>query len=138
MKRKAEEINYRRWQEVYFTILLGAVFLLITCWPSDARAAKWTEADYVNTYCNGKVEYRLFDRTRVDCLTEFHAIEYDYGHKWAEAIGQSLYYSVRTGRKAGIVLIIDPKHNKRYLTRLNDTIEAKKLSIKVWVIYKKG
>jgi len=63
------------------------------------------EAQYVQDTCEGVIEYRLSDRTRVDCLTDSHAIEYDFSHKWAEAIGQSLHYSLMTGKRAGIVLI---------------------------------
>jgi len=67
--------------------------------------AAGSEADYVNAHCQGVIEYRLPDRTRVDCLMPDHAIEYDYGKKWAEAIGQSLHYAMHTGRRAGIVFI---------------------------------
>ena len=35
--------------------------------------------------------------------------------KWHEAIGQSLYYSAMTGKKAGIVLIVNPRTKERYL-----------------------
>jgi hypothetical protein len=38
------------------------------------------ESDYVEYYCqqwHGQIEYRLPDRTRVDCLTETQAIEFD-------------------------------------------------------------
>jgi len=97
---------------------------------------KWHEADYVDHYCEGGVEHVLSDRTRVDCLTENHAIEYDWGKKWAEAIGQSLYYSAMTGKKAGIVLIVNPRTKERYLKRLNKAIEAHGLNIEVWIVEK--
>ncbi len=97
---------------------------------------KWHEADYVDHYCKGEVEHVLSDRTRVDCLTENHAIEYDWGKKWAEAIGQSLYYSAMTGKKAGIVLIVNPRTKERYLKRLNKAIESHNLNVDVWVIEK--
>jgi len=40
-----------------------------------------SEADYVDHYCQqwrGQIEYRLPDRTRVDCLTDTQAIEFDW------------------------------------------------------------
>jgi hypothetical protein len=98
--------------------------------------SKWHEADYVDHHCIGEVEHVLSDRTRVDCLSETHAIEYDWGKKWAEAIGQSLYYSAMTGKKAGIVLIVNPRTKDRYLKRLNKAIEAHELDIDVWIIEK--
>ena len=69
--------------------------------PLHAQPEAW----YVEQSCNGRVEVRLSDRTRVDCLTDEYAIEYDFTHKWAEAIGQALHYSLMTGKSARIVLI---------------------------------
>jgi hypothetical protein len=48
----------------------------------------------------------LPDGTRCDCLTDVHAIEFDFGNNWAEAVGQSAYYALQTNRKAGIVLVL--------------------------------
>lgn len=93
------------------------------------------EKDYQVKYCEGLIEFRLEDKTRVDCLTETHAIEYDFGSKWAEAIGQSLYYAMYTGKRAGIVLIISPRE-KRFLKRAKSTIEHYNLPIDVWSVQK--
>lgn len=77
---------------------------------------------------------RLSDRTRVDCLTDTHAIEYDWGAKWAEGIGQSLYYSLATGKRAGVVLILKRRKDYRYWLRLNSTIEHHRLPVDTWLI----
>ena len=63
------------------------------------------ELALVAAWCIGYTEVPLSDNTRVDCLTETHAWEADYGPKWAEAIGQSLHYARMTGKQPGIVLI---------------------------------
>ncbi len=94
------------------------------------------EADYVQLHCDGEIEHRLRDGTRVDCLTDTHAIEYDWGKKWAEAIGQALYYSAMTGKRAGIVLIVNPRTKERYLRRVEKAIEYHKLDIDVWTVDK--
>jgi len=75
----------------------------------------------------------LPDKTRCDCLTDTHAIEFDFGKKWAEAMGQSLYYSLQTGKRAGIVLILESVKDRKYLIRLNSTIMHHKLPIDVWI-----
>lgn len=72
------------------------------------------------------------DNTRVDCLTDTHAIEFDFGSKWAEAIGQSLYYSIKTGKQAGIVLILEKDGDTRYWERMKTVINELKLNIKTW------
>lgn len=83
-------------------------------------------------YCAGIVEHRLKDRTRVDCLTPTHAIEYDFARKWAEAIGQSLHYARMTGKAAGIVIIYKGSKDDRYMTRLNGVIDKYNLPVTVW------
>ncbi|KJY79110.1 hypothetical protein TW74_09510 [Vibrio nigripulchritudo] len=113
------------------------VFLLILSFNSEAKEKKWREADYVKQYCSGEIEFVLPDKTRVDCLTETHAIEFDYGKKWSEAVGQSLYYAAETGKKAGIVLIVNERTKERYLSRINRTIKAHALNIDVWIIHLK-
>ena len=95
------------------------------------------ERDYQMPWCaeaKGVAEYRLMDRTRVDCLTATHAIEFDWGTKWAEAIGQSLYYAARTGKRAGVVLIYKKPSDRRYMVRLKAAIAAHNLPIDVWSI----
>lgn len=98
--------------------------------------AAGAEADYVNKYCGGVIEYVLPDNTRVDCLTETHAIEYDWDYKWAEAIGQSLHYSRLTGKKAGIVLIVSPGSNGKHVSKVAAIIDYYNLPIDYWLIDK--
>ena len=94
------------------------------------------EKEYQNQWCktnNGETEVRLQDKTRIDCLTDKYAIEFDFASKWAESIGQALYYASSTGKEAGIVLIIEnPEKDLKYLKRLKNVTE--KYNIKVWTI----
>lgn len=96
-----------------------------------------TEASYQDQWCQGKKEVVLDDRTRVDCLTESYAIEIDFASKWKQAIGQSLHYSLKTGKLPGIVLIFKKESDDKYLKQLKRVIEANNLDIKVWVITEK-
>ena len=82
------------------------------------KSSHLTESDYVNMYCDGKIEYILPDRTRVDCLTDEYAIEYDWAKKWAESIGQALYYSKMTGKKPAVAIIIKNPYEKVYIERI--------------------
>ena len=74
------------------------------------------------------------DGTRCDSVTDTHAIEFDFGNNWAEAIGQSAYYSLQTDKKAGIVLILETMKGWKYWIRLNTTIEHFNLPIDTWRI----
>ena len=100
----------------------------------SAKSGKWHEADFVDAHCTGEIEHVLPDRTRIDCLTDTHAIEYDWGKKWAESLGQALFYSAMTGKKAGIVLIVNPRTKERFLKRLNKAISDNNLDVDVWTI----
>ena len=113
-------------------ISLLALFLTM---PVYAKKLHY-ESEYQNAWCsanNGTVEYQLPDLTRVDCLTPKYAVEFDFGNKWAESIGQSLYYGLMTDRTPAVVLIMEnPEREQKYLDRLNAV--AEKHGIKVFTM----
>ena len=74
------------------------------------------------------------DKTRCDCIVGEHAVQVEYANKWSKAIWQSLYYSLQTGKKAGIVLIIESKAEQKFWIRLNSTIQYFKLLIDTWSV----
>ncbi len=87
------------------------------------------------THFGGTMEYRLKDKTRVDCLLEEYAIEVDFAQKWAESIGQSLYYASQTERRAAVLLIIeDTQKDEKYLERLENV--SQRHDINIWTIDK--
>ena len=101
------------------------------------KVIKYREADYVDYACpkmNGVIEFSLDDGSRVDCETDTHSIEFDFGKKWAEAIGQALYYSSKTGKQAGIFLIIAENNDRNNLRKIKRVIKEKKMNIKIWTI----
>jgi hypothetical protein len=63
-----------------------------------------------------------------------HAVEFDFGGTWSEAVGQSAYYALLTGKKAGIVLILETLKDRKYWIRLTTTIEHFNLPIDTWSI----
>ncbi len=117
------------------TVLLCIIVCLV---PSMALAKrehpeKWYQQKWCEAH-RGQVEVVLPDGTRCECVTETHAIEFDFGNNWAEAVGQSAYYALQTGKKAGIVLILETIKDRKYWIRLNTTIEHFKLPIDIWSI----
>ena len=112
------------------------VFFVIMVIPSLSDAKRQhSEKYYQQQWCQqqgGQIEVVLPDRTRADCLTETHAIEFDFGDKWAEAIGQSLYYAIQTGKRAGVVLILESLNDRKYWIRLNSIIQYYDLPISTW------
>ena len=79
-----------------------------------------------------EVEFRLWDGTRVDMLTADYAIEADWSHKWAEAIGQSLYYAALTDKKPGIILLVKSTADEaRFIYRCQTVCQ--KHDIRLWI-----
>lgn len=119
---------------VFRTAFTGLILALLLLGQADARKLhpeKW----YQERWCaerGGQVEVVLPDLTRCDCLTTTNAVEVDFGPKWAEAVGQALYYSVQTGRKAGIVLILESPEERKYWIRLNSVVTHYNLPIDTW------
>lgn len=84
---------------------------------------------------NGIIEYRLPDKSRIDCLTSTYAIEVDWANKWHEGIGQSLYYGLMSDKKPGVVLIIEnPQKEQKYIRKISKVSKSQK--IQVWTIDK--
>jgi hypothetical protein len=114
-------------------ILLSSLILALIFGCSSA--VKKHERFYQRELCNnlnGVMEYRLEDKTRVDCITDEYAIEVDFAKKWAESIGQSLFYAKMSGKKPAVGIIIESDKESRYLKRLN--LIADKYGIEVFVI----
>ena len=108
------------------------IILLLLLISFNAQA-KQPERYYQEKWCDGITEYVLPDRARVDCLTDEYAIEFDFPKKWAESIGQSLYYGKMTGKKPAIALIVlDREKEQRYLNRLYTAIRG--LGITVFIV----
>lgn len=111
--------------------IIAALLLLF---PAFAFGSLHPERDYQALWCEaagGDSEFVLPDRARVDCLTRTHAVEVDFAPKWAEAIGQSLYYSIATGKSPGILLIMEDRDDDRFLKRLLTVTDV--AGITVWV-----
>ena len=124
-------------KRIVFFICLLLVFSSCEEAPQKRRKSLKGEKWYQTLWCDeqaGRAEVPMADKTRCDCLTTTHAIEVDFGRKWAEAIGQSLHYSRLTGKDAGILLVLKDKSDRKYATRLRENIAYFKLPITVWTI----
>lgn len=108
-------------KKILLTLFLSTVGL------SAFAAHNYKEKDYQAVWCkaqNGVMEYRLDDSARVDCLTDKYAAEFDFSTKWAESIGQSLYYGIKTHKEPAVVLIMEnPSKDMKYLHRLKAVAE---------------
>jgi hypothetical protein len=114
--------------------LPAIVWMLLLLVSPVFAAHDHLEKEYQEVWCakaGGVTEVVLNDNARVDCETDEYAIEFDFASKWAESIGQALYYGIKTGKKPGVVLI-EEKKDQRFRDRLK--IVSNKYKIHVWIM----
>jgi len=77
-------------------------------------------------------EHRLWDGTRIDLLTETAAVEIDWAPKWAEAIGQCLWYSTMVQLEPVVLLLVeDMGKESKYVYRALTVCHQ--IDIEVWI-----
>jgi len=109
----------------FFFCLLGllALFGAFSEKPKTSSAevsirheAYWQ--DLINEGLGGITEYVLDDGTRVDILLVDHAIEVDWQTKWAEGVGQAIYYGRKTKRNSVVLLLATNDNWEKYKDRV--------------------
>lgn len=109
------------------------VMCIICTMPVQAKHL-YLEKDYQCHWCNvkgGQLEYGLPDKARIDCLLPDKAVEVDFANKWAECIGQALYYGNMTNKTPACLLIMEngAKDNKYLYRLINATKDIKDFRI---------
>lgn len=137
-------VKIERWSAEHFlsnVVVLWVSLMVIILFiglKSQANAKK-KEKYYQDIHCSnirGIAEYKLEDRTRIDCLTNTKAIEHDFAHKWAECSGQAIYYAQRMNLKPVCALIGTEKQFKRYIPRIETINKNLIQKIEIIKIYK--
>jgi hypothetical protein len=112
-----------------FIMLLMPISCFATSYqPLEEYQAEWCAKN------GGKIDYVYEnDTSNVACIKDQYAIYTAYASKWKEAVGQALYYSVMTGKKPGVALIVpntaEDTKNFKNLKQVAD-----KYNIRVWEI----
>ena len=82
----------------------------------------------------GKVQVRMGDGSWADCITQDYAIEFDWGNKFKEGIGQSLNYSYETGKRPGVVLLLKKESDEKHWRQMQNIILKFNLPIQTWKV----
>ena len=109
------------------------VVLAGTSFAEETKDRRW----YRDTWCTehqGTIEYEISDRMIADCVTETHAVRVDFGNNWTQALGFALHYGMKTGKRGGVVLILDQSKDYMHWIRLNSVIEHYKLPLDAWYV----
>lgn len=115
-------------------IALMALILLALPSFSDSRGRQYRESHYRDIFCSqmgGEAEVRSPSGTRIDCVLDGHAVEVEFGEKWAEGVGQALGYGASLSKTPGLVLIVNPGE-ERYALRVQGVIDAYHLPLRLW------
>jgi hypothetical protein len=114
----------------YSCLTLFALLLIPTLVSAERLHPKrWYQDRWCAKYLD-ETEASVSDQ--YDCLSEKYVIEFDYADLWYESIGESLHYAMQTGRRAGIVLIMEKESDIKYWIKLKKTIEHYDLPIDIW------
>lgn len=122
----------------FLLMLTGGYYIFLNYVPEkwydmQTMMPNQVESYYVNQWCTsdfGRKEAVLWDMTRVDCLAKDYAVEFDFAKKWAESVGQALYYAKMTGRKPAVTLILTSPADYKYVKR----IERLDNNIKIFLV----
>lgn len=121
--------------------LVFILTLILFAAPVSAKHCQ-PEKYYQQQWCDkrgGVMEHRLNDKTRVDCLLPNMAVEVDFAQKWAECLGQAIYYGKQTNRQAACVLIMERgEKDLKYLKRLRRAAYRKGVNVKTFTIKPNG
>ena len=115
--------------------ILSLLLMLLISATIFAQHPKMREVFYqvkLANALNADNEIVLDDKARVDIVTDTFAIEVDFAEKWAESIGQSLYYSIRMDKKPGVLLLVNGNNDEKLIRRLAEV--AIKYNITVWIM----
>ena len=119
------------------SIAITTTFLVLSLLLSASTFAGKREAFYAARWCaahEGRTEYVLPDGTRVDCLTSTYAVEVDWAPKWAEAIGQALYYATWfPERLPAVLLLVRSEKDLHYVGRVVKVVKTYDLPVQVFV-----
>ena len=100
-------------------IIIAIILIVLFATSAQAKERLHPERHYQEVFCQeigGRVEVRLSDGTRVDCLTDTHAWEVDFANKYFEAVMQAAHYSRITGKAPGIVFIVESLSDLKYIS----------------------
>ena len=127
---KIDDRGHARLRTLFALVALLAAFLLLSGFirpqPERIYQERWCKA------MGGSMEVVLDDGARVDCVTKDYAVEVDFAPKWAESIGQSLYYALALSKQPAVLLIVDKDKDYRFTGRLRRV--ARKYHIKVYTV----
>jgi len=96
----------------------AAVFAAIVAAAAPVYAETELEAcQRLATKYDAQAEVVLWDKSRVDLLSDTHAIEVDWAKKHYEAVGQATWYAMVTGRRPAVLLLVRRWEDWRHVLR---------------------
>ena len=112
-------------------LLIILVLFSISTFSQTKQRESYYQKEFAKVM-DGVTEVVLEDRTRVDIVTQTHAIEVDFAPKWAENIGQALHYELMTGKKAGVLLVMRGDEEVRFLEILMGVAVPHGIDVWTW------
>ena len=120
-------------KKIIALLILQIILVSCTTYPAGAMSSD-TAPEQWCAQMGGENHFQLQGEAPIHCLTDQYAIEAMPAHRWAEAIGLTLYYAELTGREPGVVLLMqEGEQDTPHLLRLLGAIKASPKRWRVWV-----
>ena len=88
---------------------MTAIIIILACFIANGMSENEVSDKIVELAhivpANSLREFVLPDESRIDIETDTTSFEVEWSYKWKEAIGQSLFYAIQTGKEPGIILL---------------------------------
>jgi len=88
---------------------MTAIIIILACFIANDMSENEVSDKIVELAhivpANSMREFVLPDESRIDIETDTTSFEVEWSYKWKEAIGQSLFYAIQTGKEPGIILL---------------------------------
>ncbi len=122
-------------RSIVFLLLITLISysLPISTFAKPKRSIKYYQKLWCKKY-QGRKSERLNDGTRCDCQTSEYVFKIDYSFNWKKSIGQALHYALQSGKRAGIVLVLEKERERVYLRQLEMLVDYFQLPLDVWSI----
>ena len=110
--------------------------LLLILIPGVAISGKRSIKYYKQRWCNklsGTTDLLHHDVV-LDCSTHDYIFIFEYSYRWRNAIGRALYFSLETGKRSGIVLILEKKREQFYFRQLKNLVSYFSIPVDIFQI----
>jgi len=84
--------------------------------------SQYKEKDFIRDNClDGITNYKLKDKTKIDCINKDYVIEFEYAPRWKKSIKKAEDAALKTGKKPAVAIIMENADDEKYIKKIRET-----------------